>query len=59
MSERRICRVLGQRRSTQRKRPAGRADEDCLVADIIALTREHGVAVTGVSQICSELLVGM
>ncbi|RYH06773.1 hypothetical protein EU800_22740, partial [Tropicimonas sp. IMCC6043] len=32
VSERRICRVLGQHRSTQRRRPRGRADEDCLVA---------------------------
>lgn len=42
MSERRTCRVLGQHRSTQRKRPAGHADEERLVADMIALAREYG-----------------
>ena len=33
--ERQICRVLGQHRSTQRRRPRGRADEKRLVADIL------------------------
>ena len=42
MSERRICRVLGQHRSTQRKVPRGRDDEEALTADIIALAREYG-----------------
>ena len=42
MSERRICRVLGQHRSTQRRRPRGRADEEQLVADMIELTRQYG-----------------
>ena len=37
VSERFACRVLGQHRSTQRKVPQGRADEDALTADIIAL----------------------
>ena len=35
VSERRVCRVLGQHRSTQRRLPQGRADEDRLVADMI------------------------
>jgi transposase InsO family protein len=37
VSERRACRVLGQHRSTQRHVPRGSADEDLLVADMIAL----------------------
>ena len=40
--ERRACRVLGQHRSTQRRRPRGRVDEDCLVADMIELARQYG-----------------
>ena len=42
VSERRICRILGQHRSTQRRLPQGRADEDRLVADMIELTRQYG-----------------
>ncbi|NVO26728.1 IS3 family transposase [Donghicola sp. C2-DW-16] len=42
VSERRACRVLRQHRSTQRKMPVGRADEDRLVADMIELTRQYG-----------------
>ena len=42
VSERRICRVLGQHRSTQRRRPRGRADEDRLVSDMIELARQYG-----------------
>ena len=42
VSERRICRVLGQHRSTQRQLPRGRADEERLVADMIELTRQYG-----------------
>jgi len=34
--------VLGQHRSTQRKRPHGRADEERLAADIIELARQYG-----------------
>ena len=34
--------MLGQHRSTQRRHPRGRADEDCLVADMIALARQYG-----------------
>lgn len=42
LSERRACRVLGQHRSTQRKAPQGRADEERLTADIIELARQYG-----------------
>jgi len=41
-SERRACRVIGQHRSTQRKRPQGKVDEELLTADIIKLAREYG-----------------
>jgi hypothetical protein len=42
VSERRICRVLGQHRSTQRRLPVGRDDDDELTADIVALVRQYG-----------------
>lgn len=42
VSERRACRTLGQHRSTQRKVPQGREDEDRLTADIIELARQYG-----------------
>ena len=42
VSERRVCRVLGQHRSTQRKVPCGRDDEERLTADIIDLARQYG-----------------
>ena len=42
VSERRACRALGQHRSTQRKVPHGRDDEERLTADIIELTRKYG-----------------
>lgn len=42
VSERRVCRVLGQHRSTQRRLPKGRADEESLLADMIELTRQYG-----------------
>jgi transposase InsO family protein len=42
LSERRVCRVLGQHRSTQRRRPAGRDDEERLTADIVELARQYG-----------------
>lgn len=42
VSERLACRVLGQHRSTQRKAPHGRADEEALTADIIALASQYG-----------------
>ena len=42
VSKRLICRILGQHRSTQRRQPRGRADEERLVADMIELTRQYG-----------------
>ena len=42
ISERRACRVLVQHRSTQRRIPRGRDDEDRLVADMIELARLYG-----------------
>ena len=42
VSERFVCRVLGQHRSTQRKVPRGRPDEDALTADIVALASKYG-----------------
>lgn len=42
VSERRACRALGQHRSTQRKVPRGRDDEERLTADIIELARQYG-----------------
>ena len=42
VSERRACAALGQHRSTQRKMPQGRDDEERLTADIIELARQYG-----------------
>lgn len=42
VTERFACKVLGQHRSTQRKKPHGRADEDVLTADIIRLASRYG-----------------
>jgi putative transposase len=42
VSERRACRTLGQHRSTQRKVPRGRPDEDRLTDDIIELATQYG-----------------
>jgi transposase InsO family protein len=42
VSERRVCRVLGQHRSTQRKVPHRADDEDALTDDIVALARQYG-----------------
>jgi hypothetical protein len=42
ISERRACAALGQHRSTQRKIPRGREDEERLVADIVELARQYG-----------------
>ena len=42
VSERRVCRVLGQHLFTQRRLPQGRADKQHLIADMIELTRQHG-----------------
>jgi putative transposase len=41
VSERRACAALGQHRSTQRKVPRGRDDEERLTADIIELARQY------------------
>ena len=37
-----MCRTLGQHRSTQRRVPTGRDDEDRLTADIVELARQYG-----------------
>jgi len=42
VSERRACRTLGQHRSTPRKVPQGRADEERLTDDIIELADKYG-----------------
>ena len=42
ISERRACRALGQHRSTQRKAPRGKEDEEALTADLIELARQYG-----------------
>jgi putative transposase len=42
VSERRACAALGQHRSTQRKVPQGRDDEERLTADIIELAGQYG-----------------
>src|SRR5262249_36896024 len=42
VSERRACAALGQHRSTQRKAPRGREDEERLTADIIELAQQYG-----------------
>jgi transposase InsO family protein len=42
VSERRVCKVLGQPRSTQRYQPRAADDEPRLVARIIALAKKYG-----------------
>jgi len=42
VSERKVCRTLGQHRSTQRKVPCGLPDEARLTEDITALAEEFG-----------------
>jgi putative transposase len=42
VSERRACRTLGQHRSTQRKVPEGRSDEEQLTNDILTLVETYG-----------------
>ena len=42
VSERRVCRVLGQHRSMQRKVPCGADDEQALTEDIVALPGQYG-----------------
>jgi hypothetical protein len=41
-SERRVCRTLGQHRSTQRQVPRGRNDEEQFTVDLIELARQYG-----------------
>jgi transposase-like protein len=47
VSERRVCRVLGQHRSTQRKVPCGADDEQALTEDIVELARQYATATAG------------
>ncbi len=42
VSERCACAALGQHRSTRRKAPRGRDDEERLTADTIELARQYG-----------------
>jgi len=42
VSERRVCRVIGQPRSTQRDRAVVKDDEDFLRAEIIRLASRYG-----------------
>ena len=42
VSERRVCRVLGQHRSTQRKTPCAADDAEALTEDIVELARQYG-----------------
>lgn len=42
VSERRLCRVLGQARSTQRRKPVVRDDEDALTRRIVELAAVYG-----------------
>jgi len=42
LSERRICKVLGQHRSTQRRPAITPDDEAQLTADIVELARTYG-----------------
>ena len=42
VSERRVCRVIGQARSTQRYNPKGKGDEGALRSDIVRLASEYG-----------------
>jgi hypothetical protein len=42
VSERRACAALGQHRSTRRKAPRGREDEERLTADTVGLARRYG-----------------
>ena len=42
ISERRVCSVLGQHRSTQRKVLCGADDEEAPTDDIIALAKQYG-----------------
>src|SRR4029453_8972963 len=55
VSERRPCRALGQHRSTQRKAPRGRDDEEQLTADLIELARQYGYGRYGYRKITALL----
>ena len=57
VSARRACAALGQHRSTQRKVPRGRPDEERLTADLIALARHYGRTAIARSQGCSSRIV--
>ena len=52
VSERRTCRVIGQHRSTQRKRPQGKVDEELLTADIISLPENMAAMVIVGLRLC-------
>ena len=54
LSERRVCRVLGQHRSTQRRIPTGPDDEERLTADIVELARHMAAMAIGRSRSCCE-----
>jgi len=43
VSERRVCRVLGQHRSTQRKVPCGADDEEALTDDIVEVPSRRAI----------------
>ena len=42
VSERRACRVVGQNRSTQRRQPTPRSDQENLTQAVINLAEKHG-----------------
>ncbi len=42
VSERRVCRVIGQPRSTQRDNPIVKDDEECLRSEVIRLAGKYG-----------------
>ena len=42
VAARRVGGALGQHRSTQRKTPRGKYDDDLLMADIVALAQQYG-----------------
>jgi len=52
VSERRACATLRQYRSTQRKVPRGRDDEERLTADIVELARQYGRYGYRMMQLC-------
>jgi hypothetical protein len=52
VSERRACRALGQHRSTQRKVPRGRDDEEALTADLISPASTAAMAIARSARFC-------